>query len=145
MKPLTHRALVIMPHQNPSQAVPVDTFIDRESSLVDAAALRKLSTLVERLIEKSQTDQARCHYDLVEGIGILAAFLRSDACATAVDPLPPAFAEAAAAGYYILKGRDLIPDSIPEIGLTDDARILARVLDRNPEIARLANLSSQPQ
>ena len=30
----------------------------------------------------------------------------------------------------------LIPDSIPEIGLTDDARILARVLDRNPTLRR---------
>ena len=28
----------------------------------------------------------------------------------------------------------LIPDYIPEIGLTNDARILARVLERNPEL-----------
>jgi uncharacterized membrane protein YkvA (DUF1232 family) len=35
------------------------------------------------------------------------------------------------AAYYILKGADIIPDSIPEIGLTDDARILARVFERN--------------
>ena len=40
-------------------------------------------------------------------------------------------AEAGVAAYYILKGADIIPDSIPEIGLTDDARILARVFERN--------------
>jgi uncharacterized membrane protein YkvA (DUF1232 family) len=27
---------------------------------------------------------------------------------------------------------DLIPDWVPEIGLTDDARVVARVLSRNP-------------
>ncbi len=145
MKPLTQRALVIMPHQDPTRAVSVDAFIDRQAARLDAAALRQLSALVNRLMEKSQTDQARCHYDLVEGIQILSAFLESDACAEAVDPLPRAFAEAAAAGFYILKGRDLIPDSLPEIGLTDDARILARVLERNPEIAIVAKRARVPQ
>jgi uncharacterized membrane protein YkvA (DUF1232 family) len=52
------------------------------------------------------------------------------------DPLPAHLAEAGVAAAYILKGVDLIPDSIPEIGLTDDARILARVLDRNPTLRR---------
>ncbi|MFZ9919811.1 MAG: hypothetical protein ACO3FQ_01460 [Terrimicrobiaceae bacterium] len=47
--------------------------------------------------------------------------------------LPAHLAEAGVATDYILKGIDLIPDSISEIGLTDEARILARVLERNPE------------
>jgi uncharacterized membrane protein YkvA (DUF1232 family) len=50
------------------------------------------------------------------------------------DPLPAHLAEAGAAAFYILKGVDIIPDSIPEIGLTDDARILARVFERNPSL-----------
>ena len=43
-------------------------------------------------------------------------------------------AEAGVAAYSILKGVDIIPDSIPEIGLTDDARILARVFERNSSL-----------
>jgi uncharacterized membrane protein YkvA (DUF1232 family) len=33
--------------------------------------------------------------------------------------------------YYFLKGYDLIPDSIPEIGLLDDALIVETVFTRN--------------
>ncbi|MDI1320050.1 MAG: DUF1232 domain-containing protein [bacterium] len=33
--------------------------------------------------------------------------------------------------YYFLKGYDLIPDSIPEIGLLDDALLVESVLRRN--------------
>jgi len=34
----------------------------------------------------------------------------------------------------LLKSVDIIPDFIPEIGLTDDARLVARVFTRNPSL-----------
>lgn len=39
--------------------------------------------------------------------------------------------EVAFALYYFLKGYDLIPDSVPEVGLLDDALIVEAALRRN--------------
>ena len=38
--------------------------------------------------------------------------------------------------YYFLKGYDLIPDSIPEIGLLDDALLVETVFNRNQHALR---------
>ncbi|NDG70700.1 MAG: DUF1232 domain-containing protein [Proteobacteria bacterium] len=78
-----------------------------------------------------ETEQARVHYDLIQGVETLICILQSSDVSRSTDPLPQDLAEAGVAAYYILKGADIIPDSIPEIGLTDDARILARVFERN--------------
>ena len=79
-----------------------------------------------------ESEQAQVHYDLVHGIELLIGLLESPETENCFDPLPKHLAEAGVAAAYILKGVDIIPDSIPEIGLTDDARIVARVLERNP-------------
>ncbi len=84
--------------------------------------------------DKMHTEQARVHYDLVRGIEMLIDLLDSPEVHACSDPLPAHLAEAGVAANYILNGVDLIPDSIPEIGMTDDARILARVLERNPRL-----------
>ncbi len=39
--------------------------------------------------------------------------------------------------YYFLKGYDMIPDSIPKIGLLDDALLVDTVLHRNQAALRL--------
>jgi uncharacterized membrane protein YkvA (DUF1232 family) len=81
-----------------------------------------------------ETEQARAHYDLIQGVETLICILQSPDVSRSTDPLPVHLAEAGVAAYYILKGADIIPDSIPEIGLTDDARILARVFERNANL-----------
>lgn len=43
----------------------------------------------------------------------------------------PGHKEATFALYYFLKGYDLLPDSVPEIGLLDDAQLVEAVLRRN--------------
>jgi uncharacterized membrane protein YkvA (DUF1232 family) len=131
MKPLTQRARIIVPPNAPGKAISIDEFIESESATMDSSKLRTLRGLTEKLLLKTKLDQARSHYDFVDGVAALVRFLESDEAATAADPLPRHCAEAAVAGYYILKGADIIPDSVPEIGLTDDARILARVFERN--------------
>jgi len=88
--------------------------------------------LIPNLRAKMETEQARVHYDLIQGVETLIIILQSPDVSCSTDPLPAHLAEAGVAAYYILKGADIIPDSIPEIGLTDDARILARVFERNP-------------
>jgi hypothetical protein len=132
MRPLTHRTTLIVSPLNPDKAVSIDEFLDTEVSKFRAADLTGLRRHVDALRGKMESEQARVHYDLVHGIGLLIGLLESPESENLADPLPKHLAEAGVAAAYILKGVDLIPDSIPEIGLTDDARILARVLERNP-------------
>ncbi len=137
MKPLTHRARIIVSPLNPGKAVSIDEFIETEAAAFQAADLIGLRRHVEALRGKMESEQARVHYDLVRGIELIIALIESPEIDECSDPLPAHLAEAGIAANYLLKGVDIIPDSIPEIGLTDDARIVARVLERNPVL--LAN------
>ena len=134
MRPLTHRTTIIVSPLNPDKAISIDEFLDDEVAKFRAADLTGLRRHIDGLRGKMESDQARAHYDLVQGIGMLISLLQSPATENCSDPLPKHLAEAGVAAAYILKGVDLIPDSIPEIGLTDDARILARVMERNPAL-----------
>ena len=134
MKPLTHRASIIVSPFNPQKAVSIDEFIDTEKVSVTSKSLIKLIDLIPNLRAKMETEQAKAHYDLIQGVETLIGILQSAEVTSCADPLPPHLAEAGVAAYYILKGVDIIPDSIPEIGLTDDARILARVFERNSSL-----------
>jgi uncharacterized membrane protein YkvA (DUF1232 family) len=87
------------------------------------------------MVAKLGSDQARQHWDLHDGLDVLYRFLSSPHAQSAGDPLPSNIAEAAVAVDYFLEAFDLIPDSVPEIGLTDDVRIVACVLARNPSIS----------
>ena len=132
MKPLIHRSTIIMSPLNPGKAISIDEFIESEVENFTASDFRSLRDHVDALRAKMQTEQALAHYDLQQGVELLIRWIDSGGSDAHEDPLPAHLAEAGVAATYILKGVDLIPDSIPEIGLTDDARILARVLERNP-------------
>ena len=134
MKPLMHRATLIMPHSNPEKAVSIDEFIDRELATFVAADLARLKGMTDSIRAKMDSEQARCHYDLVTGAELLVRILETLDNDSFSDPLPRDLAAAGVAAAYILKSVDFIPDSLPEIGLTDDARILARVLERHPSL-----------
>ena len=134
MTPILHRTTIIVSPLNPNKAISIDEFLDDEASRFSAKDLFQLRRHIDGLHAKMQTEQARTHYDLVRGIELLIELLESPEVKDCSDPLPKHLAEAGVAAAYILKGVDLIPDSIPEIGLTDDARILARVLERNPTL-----------
>lgn len=136
MKPLIHRSPIIMSPLDPGKAVSIDEFIASEVENFTASDFVALRDHVPALRSKMQTEQARIHYDLQQGVELLIDWIEDEDLVSDEDPLPAHLAEAGVAAAYILKGVDLIPDSIPEIGLTDDARILARVLDRNPTLRR---------
>jgi len=136
MKPLIHRSPIIMSPLDPGKAVSIDEFIASEVENFTASDFVALRDHVPALRSKMQTEQARIHYDLQQGVELLIDWIEDEDLVSDEDPLPAHLAEAGVAAAYILKGVDLIPDSIPEIGLTDDARILARVLDRNPILRR---------
>ena len=138
MKPLIHRSPIIMSPLNPGKAISIDEFIESEIENYNASDFLSLRDHVDALRSKMQTEQARIHYDLQVGVELLIHWIECEEAGKLDDPLPSHLAEAGVAAAYILKGVDLIPDTIPEIGLTDDARILARVLERNPMLRRNA-------
>jgi uncharacterized membrane protein YkvA (DUF1232 family) len=134
MRPLIHRTHTVTPHGPDPSPVSLDDYIQKAALTMTAEHLRELAGMTRQMREKLTMEQARQHFDLHEGTDVLVRLLESDVVADCNDPLPVWLAEAGVAASYLLKGVDLIPDWIPEIGLTDDARIVARVLARNPEL-----------
>ena len=131
-RPIIHRTHIVRTHGSPGEAVSLDDYIEAERTGMTAARLRELIGFSPAIFSKLATEQARQHHDLHEGVDRLLRVLAPLEAHGCPDPLPAHFAEAGVALAYLLKGVDLIPDSIPEIGLTDDARVVARVLERNP-------------
>ncbi len=134
MRPLIHRTHTVTPHGPNSSPISIDDYIEAESATMSAKKLKELSSMTRQMREKLTTEQARQHFDLHEATDILVRLLESEKVANCEDPLTASLAEAGVAAAYLLKGVDLIPDWVPEIGLTDDARVVARVLSRNPDL-----------
>jgi hypothetical protein len=120
--------------KTPEEAVSTDEFITTQSRSVTADELRGLRRLIGMLNQKQKTAETYGHHDLAQGIATLATILGSADVTEADDPLPPHLAEAGAALRYVLKGIDIIPDSVPGLGLVDDEWIVVRVLQRNPSL-----------
>ncbi|MBU3665481.1 MAG: DUF1232 domain-containing protein [Chthoniobacterales bacterium] len=118
--------------KTPEPAVSTDEFIIKQSRDTTADELRGLRRFVGALDQKKKAAAAGGHPDLAEGVATLGALLASPEVTDATDPLPPHLAEAGAALRYVLKGIDIIPDSVPGLGLADDEWIVTRVMQRNP-------------
>jgi hypothetical protein len=115
-------------------AVSIDEYIENEKLKISASSIRELAGFTQQLRDKMKTEQAQQHHDLQENTEFLVTVLRSLRARNCRDPLPEDLAEAGVAASYLLKSVDIIPDFIPEIGLTDDARLVARVFARNPSL-----------
>lgn len=76
---------------------------------------------------RSKARQVRDSEILRARVEVLAKFVEE----SAAGPGTPAQREATFVLYYFLKGYDLLPDSLPEIGLLDDAQLVETVLRRN--------------
>ncbi len=120
--------------KTPGQAVSTDEFIIANSRSLTAGELRGLRRHVVALDKKKKAAETQGRHDLARGITRLASILSSPQVTDAADPLPRHLAEAGAALLYVLKGVDIIPDTVPGLGLADDEWIVVRVLQRNPEL-----------
>jgi len=134
-RPRIHRSHTIRRYHPPHEMISIDKYIEAERPQISAASLIELASFSKEIASKLTTEQARQHHDLQVYTNCLLRLLASETVKQAKDPLPPALGEAGVAARYLLQTFDLIPDSLPEIGLTDDARIMARVFERNPELA----------
>ena len=121
--------------KTPDKAVSLDEYIEHLKSGFRAADLHALREFVPRLRAKAHAAEEAGQSDLRGGVTLLERALLSDEAARASDPLPAHLAEAGVAATYLLKGVDIIPDMVPGIGFSDDAWIVARVLQRNPSLA----------
>ena len=119
--------------------VAIDEFIEEGSGCVDATGFRHaLRSLNGRLWEKLESINAEEYPDLREAIQVIIRALESPEAWQAKDQLPHWLAEVAFGARYLLKRFDLIADHLPEIGLADDAQLLARILERNHlELSRI--------
>jgi len=103
------------------------TYVERGGAMVSPHALTGLRRLRQPLHAKI----AALKEDtlLRERLELLALYLDETAAERAA--LSPAIRESAFALLYFLKGFDRIPDSVPEIGLLDDALVVQVVLQRH--------------
>lgn len=107
-------------------------FVERGSVLVNPRSLSGLRTLRQPL--RAKIAGLRDNALLRARLELLVTYL--DECAAERATVSPAIREAAFALLYFLKGFDRIPDTIPEVGLLDDALVVQVVLDRNATALR---------
>lgn len=110
----------------------VSAYIDRGAALVTAEALNGLRRLRWPLHKKIAALQDSEH--LQHRLELLATYVEEASAEGKV--ATPALRETAFALLYFLKGFDRIPDSVPEVGLLDDAMIVQVVLQRHASALR---------
>jgi uncharacterized membrane protein YkvA (DUF1232 family) len=112
--------------------VTIDEFIEEGRGCVDATGFRDAQqSLNGRLWEKLESINAEEYPDLRETVQVIIQVLESPEAWQAKDPLPRWLTEISFGAGYLLKRFDLIADHLPQIGLADDAQLLARILERN--------------
>lgn len=107
-------------------------YIEQGAEHVTAEALAALRKLLPQLQRKADAirDSALLHRRL----GLLLQYFAETS--TERGQPSPARRETGFVLYYFLKGYDLIPDTVPEIGLVDDALLVETVLRRHQESLR---------
>jgi hypothetical protein len=118
--------------QTPEQAVSLDEYIESRRPSITADNLRELGRHLKAFERKAEQAGAEMRAGLLGGICLMVDMFGSRELAGMKDPLPEDVAELGVAAHYLLKGFDLIPDSLADIGLADDEWIVLRVMERNP-------------
>ena len=112
--------------------VTIDEFIEDGSNRLDAVGFgQSRRALIDRLREKLGNSEFETFPELGEAVQQIIEILELPEAWQANEPLPRWLAETAFGARYLLKRFDLIDDHLPEIGLADDALLLARILERN--------------
>jgi uncharacterized membrane protein YkvA (DUF1232 family) len=113
----------------PGREAPPSVHLERGAACVQPADVDRLRRMLPALRSKAAriTDSAV----LPRRLAVLMQFVAETSPADS----SPALREAAFALFYFLKGYDLIPDTVPGIGLLDDALLVETVFRRHaPEL-----------
>lgn len=118
--------------KSPEQAVSLDDYIGSRRPLITADNLRELARHLKAFERKAEQAGEEERVELLRGIRVMVDVFISRELADLRDPLPEDIAELGVAAHYLLKGFDLIPDSLADIGLADDEWIVSHVMQRHP-------------
>jgi uncharacterized membrane protein YkvA (DUF1232 family) len=110
----------------------IAAYVDRGAALVTPEAIAALQRLRKSLQRKISALDDPGH--LRQRLELLATFF--DEALADGQRGTPAHCDTTFALLYFLKGFDRIPDSVPEVGLLDDALIVQCVLQRNATTLR---------
>jgi uncharacterized membrane protein YkvA (DUF1232 family) len=105
----------------------VAAYVERGAALVTPEAIAALQRLRKPLHRKIDAVKQSGH--LRHRLELLATYFEE--AGADGHKGTPAHCDATFALLYFLKGFDRIPDSVPEVGLLDDAMIVQSVLQRN--------------
>jgi len=118
------------------KAATIDEYIENAASGIAPGELGRLADLSGRLWDKVAAADPVRHPRLQAQARILEILLVS--YLPGHDSLPAkkqrALAELGVAASYLLKGYDVIPDEVDEIGFDDDAFLIDAVFSRNREV-----------
>lgn len=114
------------PRSDTSQST--SDYVEKGSGLVEQPSLVKLRGLLTFVREKAAAVKESRR--LATRVVLLADYFEEVTRARRTE-LTPALREVTFGLWYFLKGYDQIPDSVPEVGLLDDALVVEVVLRRN--------------
>jgi uncharacterized membrane protein YkvA (DUF1232 family) len=109
----------------------LNDFIQSQACALSLADFDRLIVDLPVLRERLPKISAQTYPDLADQLEFLSLFVQEHIPALSRDPDTDSVAEAAFALLYFQRASDLIPDSIPGVGLLDDAIIVALVLRRH--------------
>jgi uncharacterized membrane protein YkvA (DUF1232 family) len=114
-------------------------FIQSQAAALSLTDLDRLIVDLPALRDRFTGISARSYPHLADQLEFLSLFLEEHIPELSRDLNPDSVAEAAFALLYFQRASDLIPDSIPGIGLLDDAIIVAQVLRRHDQAYKLSS------
>jgi uncharacterized membrane protein YkvA (DUF1232 family) len=111
-------------------------FIQSQARGLSPADLNRLIVDLPALRERSTKIPSQTYPGLSDQLEFLSLVVKDHVAGLNRELIAPAVAEAAFALLYFQNPTDLIPDSIPGIGLLDDAMIVSMVLCRHEHAFR---------
>jgi uncharacterized membrane protein YkvA (DUF1232 family) len=111
-------------------------YIQGQAALISISDIKGLLSDLPAMEVRIAQISSRVYPYLADQLAFLALVMSDAVTDPFSDPSSPAAGEAAFALLYFQRTTDLIPDSMPGMGLLDDAIIVGIVLRRNEETYR---------
>ena len=108
-------------------------FVQSQASVLSVADLNRLIADLPALRERFTTIPSQTYPYLSDYLEFLSLVVNDEVAGTNRDSISQTVSEAAFALLYFQTATDLIPDSIPDMGLLDDAMIVSLVLRRHED------------
>jgi len=108
-------------------------FVQSQASVLSVADLNRLIADLPALRKRFTTIPSQTYPYLSDHLEFLSLVINDEVTGPKRDSISQTVSEAAFALLYFQTATDLIPDSIPDMGLLDDAMIVSLVLRRHED------------